>query len=73
MADQWAKKFEQLGITDDESILNERWANLGLDPFLLKSTDDREHEPLKKIEVVFWKKEDLLFVTVSYDFLSFAK
>lgn len=53
MADQWAKKFEQLGITDDESILNERWANLGLDPFLLKSTDDREHEPLKKIEVVF--------------------
>ena len=53
MADQWAKKFEQLGITDDESILNERWANLGLDPFLLKSIDDREHEPLNKIEVVF--------------------
>ena len=52
MADQWANKFEQLGITDDESILNERWANLGLDPFLLKSIDDREHEPLKKIEVV---------------------
>ena len=52
MADQWANKFEQLGITDDESILNERWANLGLDPFLLNSIDDREHEPLKKIEVV---------------------
>ena len=52
MADQWANKFEQLGITDDESILNERWANLGLDPFLLKSIDDREDEPLKKIEVV---------------------
>ena len=52
MADQWANKFEQLGITDDESILNERWANLGLDPFLLNSIDDREQEPLKKIEVV---------------------
>ena len=53
MADQWANKFEQLGITDEESILNERWANLGLDPFLLNSIDDREDEPLKKIEVVF--------------------
>ena len=73
MADQWANKFEQLGITDEESILNERWANLGLDPFLLNSIDDREDEPLKKIEVVFWKKEDLLFLTVSYDFLFFAK
>ena len=66
MADQWANKFEQLGITDDELILDERWANLLGDPFLLKSIDDtREHEPVKKIEVVFWKKEDLLFVTVS--------
>ena len=52
MADQWANKFEQLGITDDESILNERWANLGLNPFLLNSIGDRDDEPLKKIEVV---------------------
>ena len=73
MADQWAKEFKQMGITDDESILNERWADLGLDPFLLKSINDREDELLKKIEVVIWKKEDLLFLTVSYDFLFFAK
>ena len=73
MADQWAKEFKQMGITDDESILNERWADLGLDPFLLKSINDREDELLKKIEVVIWKKEDLLFLTVSYDFLSFTK
>ena len=53
MADQWANKFEQLGITDDELNLDERWANLLGDPFLLKSIDDREHEPVKKIEVVF--------------------
>merc|ERR1711934_356859 len=26
MADQWAKEFKQMGITDDESILDERWA-----------------------------------------------
>ena len=52
MADQWAKEFKQMGITDDESILNERWADLGLDPFLLKSINDREDELLKKIEVV---------------------
>ena len=53
MADQWANKFEQLGITDDQLNLDERWANLLGDPFLLKSIDDREHEPVKKIEVVF--------------------
>ena len=56
MAEQWAKDFEQFGITDNKLKLDKRWLKLGFDESLLESIDMEEndnHIPVKaKIEVV---------------------